>query len=59
MKRGEGSGERDTVANELHAKEEVVLQVAQEVGTAQQSLEHRGEGLPPLFPPVHLHHSPQ
>ena len=40
MKRGEGSGERDTVANELHAKEEVVLQVAQEVGTAQQSLEH-------------------
>ena len=30
---------RDTVADELHAEEGVVLQVSQEIGTAEESLE--------------------
>ena len=51
--------ERDTVADDLHGEEEVVLQVAEEVGTAEECLEDRGQSLPPLLSPVHLHHTPQ
>ena len=44
----------DTVAGELQAEEEVILQVTQEVGTAEKGLQNRGQCCPPLLSSVHL-----
>ena len=48
-----------TVAGELHGEEDVVLQVTQEVGAAEESLQDGGQCGPPLLSAIHLQHTPQ